>query len=341
MPRRTLARRSHHRGRRASTPARASPRSACPPSRGRASCFRRIDLPGAPEVPARLAQVRATERRTALGEATGTVQTVEHLLAAAAALELDDLIVELDGPEPPIGDGSFAAVPDGAAHGRDRGPAGRSGDLPGHARRSSSPRAMPPTWWRRPRPPPHHHHRVGPPADRPAVGQLRHHAGRLRPRARRGADLRLRARSGGAAGPGAGARAPTSTRRWCSRTTVWSAATLRWPDEFVRHKAGDILGDLALVGGRVQAHVVASKPSHQGNIALARWLRRTGQRVGGVAMDIGRILDVIPHRYPFLLVDRIIEVEGTDADRRASRTSRSTSRSSRATSRAIRSCPAC
>ena len=87
---------------------------------------------------------------------------------------------------------------------------------------------------------------------------------------------------------------------------------LRWPDEFVRHKAGDILGDLALVGGRVQAHVVATNPSHQGNIALARWLTRTGQRDGGVAMDIGRILDVIPHRYPFLLVDRIIEVEGTN-----------------------------
>ena len=47
---------------------------------------------------------------------------------------------------------------------------------------------------------------------------------------------------------------------------------LRWPDEFVRHKAGDILGDLALVGGRVQAHVIATRPSHQGNIALARWL---------------------------------------------------------------------
>ena len=88
-------------------------------------------------------------------------------------------------------------------------------------------------------------------------------------------------------------------------------ATLRWPDEFVRHKAGDILGDLALVGGRVQAHVIATKPSHQGNIALARWLTRTAQRDGGVAMDIGQILDVIPHRYPFLLVDRILEVEGT------------------------------
>jgi UDP-3-O-[3-hydroxymyristoyl] N-acetylglucosamine deacetylase/3-hydroxyacyl-[acyl-carrier-protein] dehydratase len=88
-------------------------------------------------------------------------------------------------------------------------------------------------------------------------------------------------------------------------------ATLRWPDEFVRHKAADLLGDLALVGGRIQAHVIAIKPSHQGNIALARWLTRTAQRTGGVAMDIGRILDVIPHRYPFLLVDRILEVEGT------------------------------
>jgi UDP-3-O-[3-hydroxymyristoyl] N-acetylglucosamine deacetylase / 3-hydroxyacyl-[acyl-carrier-protein] dehydratase len=86
---------------------------------------------------------------------------------------------------------------------------------------------------------------------------------------------------------------------------------LRWPDEFVRHKAADILGDLALVGGRVQAHVIATRPSHQGNIALARWLTRTALREGGVAMDIGRILDVIPHRYPFLLVDRILEVEGT------------------------------
>ena len=57
--------------------------------------------------------------------------------------------------------------------------------------------------------------------------------------------------------------------------------------------------------------MIATKPSHQGNIALARWLTRTAQRDGGVAMDIGRILDVIPHRYPFLLVDRILEVEGT------------------------------
>ncbi|HEY6060216.1 MAG TPA: 3-hydroxyacyl-ACP dehydratase FabZ, partial [Gemmatimonadales bacterium] len=76
------------------------------------------------------------------------------------------------------------------------------------------------------------------------------------------------------------------------------------------HKAADILGDLALTGGRVRAHIVATKPSHAGNVALARALARAAKRSGVPAMDIGRIMDVLPHRYPFLLVDRILEVEG-------------------------------
>ena len=86
--------------------------------------------------------------------------------------------------------------------------------------------------------------------------------------------------------------------------------TLRWPDEFVRHKAGDIVGDLALLGGRVQGHVIATRPCHQGNIELARAIARTSNRSGSIMMDIGKILDYIPHRYPFLLVDRIIETDG-------------------------------
>src|SRR3989454_5606164 len=56
---------------------------------------------------------------------------------------------------------------------------------------------------------------------------------------------------------------------------------LRWPDEFVRHKAADILGDLALTGGRVRAHIVATRPSHGGNIALAHALARAARRTGG------------------------------------------------------------
>ena len=63
---------------------------------------------------------------------------------------------------------------------------------------------------------------------------------------------------------------------------------------------------------RTPAHIVATRPSHGGNIALAHALARAARRTGGGApkMDIGRIMDVLPHRYPFLLVDRIIEVQG-------------------------------
>src|SRR5687768_7535156 len=106
MPRRTLAGHATVKGVGLHTGARVTARClAAEPGRG--IVFRRVDLTGAPEVPARLSHVRSTERRTALGDSPGTVETVEHLLAAAAALQLDDLIVELDGPEPPIGDGSF------------------------------------------------------------------------------------------------------------------------------------------------------------------------------------------------------------------------------------------
>ena len=60
-----------------------------------------------PEVPARLTEVEAVERRTAIGKGQATIHTVEHLLAAVAAHEIDDLTVDLTGPEPPILDGSF------------------------------------------------------------------------------------------------------------------------------------------------------------------------------------------------------------------------------------------
>ena len=88
-----------------------------------------------------------------------------------------------------------------------------------------------------------------------------------------------------------------------------ASGSLRWPDEFVRHKLGDILGDLALLGARIDARIIAERPSHQGNIALARALARQAGRTDPSRMDISTILKVLPHRYPFLLVDRIIEME--------------------------------
>src|SRR5690606_5599093 len=69
--------------------------------------FRRTDLPGQPTIAARLEQVVSTDRGTTLAQGEARVSTVEHLLAAVGALQLDNLMIEIDGPEVPIVDGSF------------------------------------------------------------------------------------------------------------------------------------------------------------------------------------------------------------------------------------------
>ena len=100
--------------------------------------------------------------------------------------------------------------------------------------------------------------------------------------------------------------------------------SLRWPDEFVRHKAMDCVGDLALAGKRVRARIVARRPSHRGTVTLVRELLKRATKEPRV-IGIEEIMKVLPHRYPFLLVDRIIE-QRTGGALSASRTSPSTSR---------------
>jgi UDP-3-O-[3-hydroxymyristoyl] N-acetylglucosamine deacetylase/3-hydroxyacyl-[acyl-carrier-protein] dehydratase len=84
--------------------------------------------------------------------------------------------------------------------------------------------------------------------------------------------------------------------------------SLRWPDEFVRHKALDCVGDLALAGRRIKARIVARRPSHRGTVTLVRELVRRAEEVNHV-LGIDEIMRTLPHRYPFLLVDRILEFE--------------------------------
>ena len=80
-----------------------------PAPSGSGIVFQRRDLAGATPIPARADHAVLTERRTQLGEEPNAVHTVEHVLAAVSALELDDLVISLDGPEPPIMDGSASA----------------------------------------------------------------------------------------------------------------------------------------------------------------------------------------------------------------------------------------
>jgi UDP-3-O-[3-hydroxymyristoyl] N-acetylglucosamine deacetylase/3-hydroxyacyl-[acyl-carrier-protein] dehydratase len=233
---------------------------------------------------------------------------VEHLLAAVMALDLDDLVIELDGPEPPILDGSFGPWLD--------------------ALESAGIRSLPgdPTTYRITRPftiSEGESSYVVSPAEglrltttiewsHPLIGRQTGCWDITGDSFRR--DL-ARARTFGFTHEVAALKDRGLLKGGSMDSAVVLSETelmggpLRWPDEFVRHKAGDILGDLALVGGRVRAHVVANRPSHQGNVAVARMISRTAERSGGRILDINRILEVIPHRYPFVMVDRILELE--------------------------------
>jgi len=90
---------------------------------------------------------------------------------------------------------------------------------------------------------------------------------------------------------------------------------LRFPDEFVRHKVLDLIGDLFLLGGPMQGHIQASRSGHQSHVAFVKYLKQTqplpGRRTGAPPgeWDITAIMELMPHRYPFLLIDRIVRME--------------------------------
>jgi UDP-3-O-[3-hydroxymyristoyl] N-acetylglucosamine deacetylase/3-hydroxyacyl-[acyl-carrier-protein] dehydratase len=95
---------------------------------------------------------------------------------------------------------------------------------------------------------------------------------------------------------------------------------LVFPNEPARHKLIDVIGDLALIGKPIKGHVIATRPGHKINNQLARLIRKDIKQNDIQApiynasenpvMDINRIRELLPHRYPFLLVDKIIEVGG-------------------------------
>ena len=92
---------------------------------------------------------------------------------------------------------------------------------------------------------------------------------------------------------------------------------LRFPDEHVRHKICDLIGDLALLGRQLRGRIVAYKSGHDLNQQLVRSLKETiaadghtRELIDEPLMDIRRIMRLLPHRYPFLMVDRILSTDG-------------------------------
>jgi UDP-3-O-[3-hydroxymyristoyl] N-acetylglucosamine deacetylase/3-hydroxyacyl-[acyl-carrier-protein] dehydratase len=281
-----------------------------PAPAGSGIVFRRTDVEGDPEIPARVEHVSEVDRGTVL-EANGVrVRTVEHLLSAITAANIDNAVVELDGEEPPAADGSAAPFVQLI---RDMGVEEQKADAAiwschrsmqleaGDARYAILPDKR---------------HVVAATIefDHPLI--RRQHASYVIDPEEFAREI-APARTFGfledaerlrAAGLALGADAENTVV--LTEEGLYEGVELRYQDEFVRHKILDLLGDLALLGVRIQAQIIAERPGHRGNIALARAIaeqlwRDRNERV----VDINRIFQILPHRYPFLLVDRVIAYE--------------------------------
>src|SRR5437660_12488349 len=283
--------------------------------------FKRKDLQDEPTIDAKIENLKTVERATTIGEGSVRVHTVEHVLAALWAMGVDKAHVEMDATRPQMGDGSAQVYVDlirkagVVAQDEPRKFFGardtmhvesKTGALlvllPDDKFRISCTQAGPnnkftqflsmevtPAAFEREIAPARtfvYYEDVKPLMDKNLI---------------KGGSLENAIVVRGEA--------------------VLSKEPLRFADEFVRHKILDIIGDLALVGRRIRGHVVAVKPGHATNAELVRALvreqtRRSAMAVprampaGNGGLDTDEVMQILPHRYPFLMVDRIIGFEG-------------------------------
>ena len=299
--------------------------------------FRRVDLEGKPEIEARVENVVENNRSTTLAKGNTRIHTVEHVLATFAGYGIDNAIVELDANEPPIADGSareYCRLVEAA------------GIIPQEERRED--------------------YRVSEPIEL-EMGET---VMTLFP----GEGFKITCTSSDRGGrftqfhtvdlsPRSWEKELSHARTFCffeeieyliknglikggslenavviRDDAVLTTEPLRYPNEFVRHKMLDIVGDLALFGRPIQGHLIAVKPSHAANCELVRRMVAQSRKAldltrafapppppkapplpvsapeeiapqeGGI--DISGVMQLLPHRFPFLMVDRVVKIEG-------------------------------
>jgi UDP-3-O-[3-hydroxymyristoyl] N-acetylglucosamine deacetylase / 3-hydroxyacyl-[acyl-carrier-protein] dehydratase len=263
------------------------------------------------EVPATLASVTGTDRGVTLGTGSAQVHTAEHFLSAVSAHEVDNLYVELAGNELPAADGSsrmWDALLRDAGREEQDAPA-RVIDVtePFSVQEGASSYVVAPS----------ETFTVATTIefDHPLIGRQ---FGSYRVDRESWSSEIAAARTFGFAHEVKALHARGRARGGSLENAVvldgdglMEGVELRYPDEFVRHKTLDLIGDLALLGARLRMQVIAERPSHQGNLALARELLSRFERraLARPILDVQQILQYLPHRYPFLLVDRVVEYE--------------------------------
>jgi len=282
--------------------------------------FFRVDLDGSPPIPANIDYVVDVSRGTTIGIGDAKVHTVEHALAAMVGLGIDNLNIELDAEEIPNGDGSSlpvmaalqkAGIVEQNADKQyitvDRPVYYRQGDvtlsiLPSDELRVSMTIAY----------------------DHVAIGtQYASYTITEDTFTREIApartfcflrEVKMLQEKGLIRG------GSLESAVVIGDDTILND-DLRFPDEFVRHKILDLIGDMYLLGRPVKGHVVGVKGGHEKNVLFSKQIKETmanghdkreprGHNVSKItrppALDVSKIMKILPHRYPFLLVDRIL-----------------------------------
>lgn len=286
-------------------------------------CFVRTDQSPPIRIAAVVANVSKRARRTALKNGTVAIETVEHCLGACAGLGLDNLQIELRGNELPGFDGSSITFVEGL---RQAGVRRQEAECIPHvvtevirvSDGDSELVALPPLEpdleslevsydldYGTDSPIGRQYHRV---MVTPETFEANIAPARTFVLEREAEALRATGLGGHLSYQDVlvlGKDGPIENR-------------FRFPDECVRHKILDLIGDLSLVGRPVLGRVFARKSGHALNHELARALsaqyrtaRRTALTQTAPSVDIRKIHRILPHRYPFLLVDRVIEIEGS------------------------------
>ena len=292
---------------------------AVPAPAGTGYVFKRTDLPGQPTVKASLDHVTATERGTVVTDGPASAATIEHLLGALYGMGVDNVLLELSGPEVPILDGSgrewVQGIQDAGTVAQDAKRDFFDVKAPfGFENGSKSMEAKPATHLEVLYRIDYHH---------PALGQQEMH-------------LILE--------PNSFADSVAPARTFCFEHEVEALRKaglikggdlncalvvgdkgvlnppVRFPDEFVRHKLLDFLGDLALCGRRVRGAFTLERAGHAFHVESVRALlaaqgaspqptpARTRMSEAPL-LDINAIQALLPHRYPFLLLDKVTSLE--------------------------------
>ena len=293
-----------------------------PAPEGHGFKFRRIDLPDQPFINADVDKVQTVERATTLAEGSVKVHTVEHVISALTGMGVDNALIEMDANEPPIGDGSSRPFVEMIRKaGLVAQPSPRrvweiretihqetaDGTLitivPCKTFKISVTNVGPDGRFTQ-----YFSSEITPEKYEKEIAPARTfvYYEDVKPLLEKGLI------KGGSLESAVVIRGDE----------IMSKEPMRFNNEFARHKALDIIGDLMLSGVRIHGHVIAAKPGHGPNTKMAATLKAEYQRMrsmvpaavsipdGESVLDIQEVLKILPHRYPFLMVDRIVDCLG-------------------------------